>query len=82
MTWQLQEAKSKFSEVVNCALQEGPQYVSRHGEKVVVVLSVSEYQTLVEPRPSLFEMLLNSPLADSGLIIERDRTDFGRELTL
>lgn len=79
MAWQLQEAKNKFSKVVNCALEEGPQYVSRHGEEVVVVLSVVEYRALVKPMPSLFELLLNSPLVDSGLEIQRDKMDFGRE---
>ena len=32
-TWQLQEAKSRFSEVVNEAIEHGPQIVSRHGEE-------------------------------------------------
>ena len=34
--WQLQEAKNRFSEVVNKALEEGPQTVTRHGEEIVV----------------------------------------------
>jgi len=41
MTWQLQEAKQRFSEVVRCALAEGPQTVTRRGEAVVVVLSAA-----------------------------------------
>ncbi len=46
MVWQLQEAKQKFSELVKRALNEGRQVVTRHGEDVVVVLSVAEYQKL------------------------------------
>ncbi len=34
MSWQLQEAKQKFSELVRRALDEGPQIVTRHGESV------------------------------------------------
>lgn len=82
MIWQLQEAKSKFSQVVNRALQEGPQIVTRHGEEVVVVLAVDEYRKLTGSRPTLLELLLNSPLADSGIELTRDREDFGREIAL
>ncbi|MDJ0756490.1 MAG: type II toxin-antitoxin system Phd/YefM family antitoxin [Ardenticatenaceae bacterium] len=82
MNWQLQEAKSKFSQLVNQAIDEGPQIVTRHGEKVVVVLSISDYEKMVQPPPSLLNLLLNSPLTNSGLIIERDKEDFGRESIL
>jgi len=82
MNWQLQEAKSKFSQVVNQALEEGPQVVTRHGKEVVVILSVEDYQKMVGPKPSLLQILLNSPLPDSGLEIERDKEDFGRELAI
>ena len=82
MTWQLQEAKSKFSQIVNLALSEGPQFVTRHGEDVVVILSVKEYRAVVEPKQTLLDLLLDSPLAGSGLVVERDDTDFGREIVL
>ncbi len=82
MIWQLQEAKSKFSQLVNLALAEGPQVVTRHGEDVVVVLSMKEYRSVIEPKQTLLDLLLNSPLAGSGLILERDDTDFGREVVL
>lgn len=82
MTWQLQEAKSKFSQIVNLALADGPQFVTRHGEEVVVILSVKDYWAVAESKPSLLELLINSPLAGSGLVIERDEEDFGREVLL
>ena len=40
--WQLQEAKNRFSEVVDEALARGPQTVTRHGEEVVVIISAKE----------------------------------------
>jgi prevent-host-death family protein len=46
MPWQLQEAKQRFSELVRRTLEEGPQVVTRHGEEVVVVLSVEEFERL------------------------------------
>jgi prevent-host-death family protein len=82
MNWQLQTAKSKFSQVVNQALEEGPQIVTRHGKAVVVIVSMDEYQKMIDPQPSLLELLLNSPLSDSGLEIQRDKEDYGREFVL
>jgi prevent-host-death family protein len=82
MVWQLQEAKSKFSRLVNRALSEGPQIVTRHGEEVVVIVSMADYRRLTEGRRSLLDILLESPLLGSDLEIERDRTDFGREPAL
>jgi prevent-host-death family protein len=82
MIWQLQDAKSKFSQVVNRAIKDGPQIVTRHGEEVVVILSVDDYHRMTQPKPSLLALLLESPLIDSGLEIQRDREDFGREISL
>lgn len=41
--WQLQEAKNRFSEVVDLALKEGPQTVTRHGKEVAVVVSKDDF---------------------------------------
>jgi antitoxin Phd len=72
-TWQLQEAKNRFSELVNRTLQEGAQIVTRHGQKVVVVLPFEEYERMVRPKDTLAEFLLRSPLAGAELQVERDR---------
>ena len=45
MSWQLQEAKQRFSELVRRAEKEGPQVVTRHGEEVVVV-PVEKYRRI------------------------------------
>ena len=73
-TWQLQEAKGKFSEVVKRAQSEGPQNITVHGEPVAVLLSRRDYHKLIRPKPSLVELLRNSPLLDSELKIERQQT--------
>jgi prevent-host-death family protein len=41
--WQLQEAKNHLSEVVDRALEDGPQTVTRHGRDVVVIVSKEEF---------------------------------------
>ncbi|MHB8619500.1 MAG: type II toxin-antitoxin system Phd/YefM family antitoxin, partial [Chloroflexota bacterium] len=46
MSWQLQEAKQRFSQLVQRTLDEGPQVVTRRGEEVVVLISATEFQRL------------------------------------
>ncbi len=71
--WQLQEAKSRFSELVERTLRNGAQIVTRRGKKVVVVLSYEEYRRLSAPQRNLAQFLLESPLASAELEIERDK---------
>ena len=51
MSWQLQEAKSKFSELVRRTLEEGPQTITRHGREAVVMISDEEYRRLAGEEP-------------------------------
>jgi prevent-host-death family protein len=64
MSWRLCDARDRFSELVEKALTEGPQHVTRRGRPAVVVISEAEYQTLVKPRRSLAEYLLSAPKVD------------------
>ncbi len=70
-TWQLQEAKSKFSELVDKTLLNGVQFVTRRGKKAVVLLSIDEYERLTQRAGRISEFLLTSPLVGSDLYIER-----------
>ena len=72
--WQLQEAKNRFSEVVNKALSEGPQTVTRHGEEIVVVLSKAEYNRLKKSQIGLVDFFRQSPLVGIELDLERDQS--------
>lgn len=40
MVWQVQDAKNRFSELIDRARDEGPQVVTRHGRPVVQVVAV------------------------------------------
>jgi antitoxin Phd len=42
-TWTLQDAKARFSELVNRAETDGPQLVTRHGKNTVVIISYSQF---------------------------------------
>jgi antitoxin Phd len=55
--WQLQEAKNSLSEVVNRALTEGVQTITRHGKPVVVVLSQEEFRKLAPEKEKEFDLL-------------------------
>lgn len=72
-SWQLQEAKNRFSEVVDEALTHGPQTVTRHGREVVVILSMEEYRRMQKPKDSLVEFFQNSPLASVELDLTRNK---------
>jgi len=80
--WQLQEAKNKLSEVVEEAIQHGPQVISRRGAEVAVVLSFQEYRTLKKSRPNLAQFFLESPLRGSKLDLKRDKRPAGRDISL
>ena len=82
VTWQLQEAKNKLSELIDRALSEGPQVITRHGVRVVVVIPYAGYEKLTAPSQRLGDFLLASPLRGSGLTIERDRSTELREIDL
>ena len=45
-TWQLQEAKARFSELIDKALSEGPQVVTRRGKEEAIVVSVATFRDL------------------------------------
>lgn len=70
--WQLQEAKNKFSEVVNEALLNGPQVITRHGVETVVVVAYSEFRKAHLREQKLSEFFANSPLAGLDIDLTRD----------
>ncbi|WP_245192951.1 type II toxin-antitoxin system Phd/YefM family antitoxin [Amycolatopsis alba] len=45
-TWQVQDAKQRLSELLRRAVAEGPQFVTKHGEEVAVVLDIADYRRL------------------------------------
>jgi prevent-host-death family protein len=78
--WQLQQAKTRLSEVIEEAQSCGPQIITRHGAERAVILSIDDYRSLVAHKPNLIEYLLGGPKV-GGFEIEPDR-DMGREIEL
>lgn len=69
-TWQLQEAKSHFSEVVDLSLKEGPQLVTRRGREAVVIVAACDYRRMNGSVSTLLPILLNAPRGEP-LPVER-----------
>lgn len=68
LPWSLQDAKNRFSAVVEAALRGEPQVVTRRGKPAVVVLSAEAYDKLRELQrveaSSFAELLLDMPQDD------------------
>ncbi len=79
--WRIQDAKKRFSEVISKALRSGPQIVTRRGIETVVVISAEEYRQLTQPKEDIVDFFSKSPLRDSGIVIERDKSPL-RDLDL
>lgn len=77
--WKLQDAKARFSKLVEDALTNGPQMVTRRGHKAVVVVSVEEFEELTSKKPTFKEFLLNCPNVDDSFTVERQK-DFPRSI--
>jgi antitoxin Phd len=78
--WQVQDAKARFSQVIERARTEGPQTITRHGAERAVVLSIDDYHALVAHKPDFKAHLLGGPKVDD-FSIERDRST-GRAVEL
>ena len=69
--WTVAEAKAKFSEVLDRALSDGPQTITRNGKLTAVIVSVEEWARRAKRQGTLVDFFANSPLRGSGLEIER-----------
>ena len=72
--WQLQEAKNKFSNLVEIAKKDGPQLITKNGKDAVVVLSADEYKKLIKPKNNLIEFIQKSPLKGIKIDTNKNKT--------
>ncbi len=70
-TWAVAKAKARFSEVIDRALEEGPQTITRSGRTAVIVVSAEEWKRRTDRKGTLADFLLGSPLRGSGLRVKR-----------
>jgi antitoxin Phd len=57
--WPVQDAKARFSELLETCLRDGPQLVTKRGEKAAVLVPVEDWEKLNRSKPmDLKEWLL------------------------
>jgi prevent-host-death family protein len=79
--WPVADAKAHFSAVIDRALAEGPQVVTRNGKRTVVIVPVEEWERRSQRHGSLADFFARSPLRGSGLNVERAR-DLPRDISI
>ena len=58
-SWQVQDAKARFSEFLNATIKKGPQVVTRRGVETAVLVPIEEWRRLQQSsRPNLKSLLL------------------------
>jgi len=69
-SWTVAEAKSRFSELIDCAQASGPQTITRRARIAAIVVSAEVWERKTKRRGNLAEFAA-SPLRGSGLVVER-----------
>lgn len=72
--WAVQDAKSRFSELLNSTVTEGPQIVTKRGVETAVVIPIEQWRRLERiTRPNLKELLLAPEARTENLTPQRGR---------
>jgi antitoxin Phd len=74
-SWQVQDAKARFSEFLDATIKKGPQIVTRRGIETAVMVPIAEWERLQKAaRPSLKDWLLApEPRFDDMMIPKRGK---------
>jgi antitoxin Phd len=73
-SWQVQDAKARFSEFLDATIKKGPQVVTRRGIETAVLVPIEEWKRLQQAaRPTLKTLLLAPDARSDNLIPERHR---------
>lgn len=79
--WQIQEAKAKFSQLIEDASEKGYQTITKKGEPVAVIISKKEFDTMTHPKTSFLSFFKAAPHQEIEFDIQRSQ-DLPRELDL
>jgi antitoxin Phd len=72
--WSVQDAKARFSELLDTCVSEGPQVVSRRGAETAVLVPIEEWRRLQSAaRPSLKQLLLSDSARTHTLVPARGK---------
>jgi antitoxin Phd len=68
-TWAVQDAKAKFSELLEACVTNGPQIVTKRGEETAVLVPVAQWRRLQAAAKPTLKQLLLSDVARTDLVI-------------
>jgi antitoxin Phd len=72
--WQVQDAKARFSELLDDCLKDGPQLVTKRGVDAAVLVPVGEWKRLShQARPTLKELLLSDQARADFVLLPRGK---------
>ncbi|MBU3539022.1 MULTISPECIES: type II toxin-antitoxin system Phd/YefM family antitoxin [unclassified Polynucleobacter] len=81
--WAVQDAKAKFSELLNACLEEGPQVVTKRGHEAAVLITIQEWNTLKKlAKPSLKSLLLSEQAKGDLVLPKRGQGVFRKSIKL
>ncbi len=60
-SWTVSEARARISEVMDAALERGPQLIERRDSDPVVVVAASDWNRLVKEYPTVADLILGFP---------------------
>lgn len=73
-SWQVQDAKARFSEFLNATIKKGPQIVTRRGVETAVLVPIEEWNRLrAAARPGLKDLLLGPGPRFENLVPQRGK---------
>ncbi len=78
----MQEAKNRFSEVVEEAVHHGPQVITRRGIETVVVVAYTDYRRMLLQQKKLSDFFRESPIAETNLDLTRDQSGLRADISL
>jgi prevent-host-death family protein len=79
-TWPLQEARGHLRDVIDSALDVGPQRITRHGKQAVIVVSEAEWNRRTGAARNFGDLLAESPLTSDVRPPRRPAAAIRREL--
>ena len=71
--WPVADAKARLSEVIDLAIESGPQVITRHGRPTAVLVSTDEWERKAHRKGNLAEFFAASPLRRSRIKVERSK---------
>ena len=68
-SWLVQDAKARFSELLETSLAEGPQLVTKHGKAVAVLVPIRQWNALQTAGRRALKQVLLDPAAPTGIAV-------------